>query len=58
MAAEISLTTSSKFSALIALCEGNAPVTGEFPAQGPVARSFEVFFDLHMNKRLGKQSRR
>ena len=37
------------------LC-GNSPVTGEFPAQRPVTRSFDVFFDLHMNKRKSKQS--
>ena len=30
---------------------------GEFPAQRPVARSFDVFFDLCLNKRLSKQSR-
>ena len=30
--------------------------TGEFPAQRPVTRSFDVFFDLHLNKRLSKQS--
>ena len=34
------------FSALLALCSGNSPVTGEFPAQRPVTRSFDVFFDL------------
>ena len=33
------------FSALLAFCEGNSPVTGEFPAQRPVTRSFDVFFD-------------
>ena len=43
------------FSALLALCAGNSPVTGEFPAQSPVTRCFDVFFDLRMNKRLGKQ---
>ena len=32
--------------------------TGEFPYQRPVARSFEVFFDLRLNKRFSKQSRR
>ena len=32
------------FSALLALCAGNSPVTGEFPAQRPVTRSFDVFF--------------
>ena len=43
------------FSALLALCAGNSPVTGEFPAQRPVTRSFDAFFDLHLNKRLSKQ---
>ena len=43
------------FSALLALCAGNSPVTGEFPAQRPVTRSFDVFFDLRLNKRLSKQ---
>ena len=37
--------------------EGNSPVPGEFPAQRPVTRSFDVFFDLRPNKRLSKQSR-
>ena len=44
------------FSALLALCAGNSPVTGEFPAQRPVTRSFDVFFDLRLNKQLSKQS--
>ena len=44
------------FSALLALCAGNLPVTGEFPAQRPVTRSFDVFFDMRLNKRLSKQS--
>ena len=42
------------FSALLALCAGNSPVAGEFPAQRPVTRSFDVFFDLRLNKRLSK----
>ena len=42
---------------LLALCAGNSPVTGEFPSQRPVTRSFDVFFDLRLNKRLSKQSR-
>ena len=42
------------FYALLALCAGNPPVTGEFPSQWPVARSFDVFFYLRLNKRLGK----
>ena len=29
---------------------------GEFPAQRPVTRSFDVFFNLSLNKRLSKQS--
>ena len=33
------------FSALLAICAGNSPVTGEFPAHRPVTRSFDVFFD-------------
>ena len=44
------------FSALLTICAGNSPVTGEFPAQRPETRSFDVFFDLHLNKRLSKQS--
>ena len=46
------------FSTLLFVCAGNSPVTGEFPSQRPVMRSFDVFFDLHLNKRLSKQSRR
>ena len=34
------------FSALLALCAGNSPVNGEFPAQRPVTRSFAAFCDL------------
>ena len=45
------------FSALLAIWAGNSPVAGEFPAQRPVTRSFDVFFDLRLNKRLSKQSR-
>ena len=45
------------FSALLAICAGNSPVSGEFPAQRPVTRSFDVFFDLHLIKRLSKHSR-
>ena len=39
------------------LC-GNSPVTGEFPSQRSVMQSFDVFFDLDLNKRSSKQSRR
>ena len=44
------------FSAQLAICAGNSPVPGEFPAQRPVTQSFDVFFDLRLNKRLSKQS--
>ena len=44
-------------SVLLALCLQNSPVTGEFASQRPVAQSFDVFFDLLLNKRLSKQSR-
>ena len=33
------------FSALLTICAGNSPVTGEFPAQMPVTRSFDPFFE-------------
>ena len=36
------------FSALLAHCEGNSPVTGEFPSQRPVTRSFDVFSDRRL----------
>ena len=41
---------------LLTLCAGNSPVTGKFPVQMPVTRSFDAFFGLHLNKRLSKQS--
>ena len=44
------------FPVLLALCAGNSPVTGEFPSQRPVTRSFDVFFDLRLNECLSKQS--
>ena len=42
------------FFALLAISAGNSPVSGEFPTQRPVSRSFDVFFDP-LNKRLSKQ---
>ena len=44
-------------SALLVIGAGSSPVTGEFPAQRPVTRSFDVFFDLRLNKRLSKQNK-
>ena len=51
-----SMMTSSNgtISALLAICAGNSPVTGEFPAQRPVTRNCDVIFDLCLNKRLSK----
>ena len=43
------------FSSLLAICAGNSQVTGEFPSQRPVTRSFDVFFDLRVNRRVRKQ---
>ena len=46
------------FSALLALCAGNSPTGGRLnPAQRPATRSFDVFFDMRLNKQLSKQSR-
>ena len=43
------------FSALLAICAENSPVPCEFTAERPVTRSFDVLFDLRLNKRLSKQ---
>ena len=43
--------------ALLSLYEGNPPVTGGFPSQRPVTRSFDVFL-MFSFQRLSKQSRR
>ena len=40
------------------LCKGNPPGTAWFSSQTPVTWSFDVFFDLRLDKRLNKQSRR
>ena len=44
------------FSALLAICAGNSPVTGEFPSQWPVTRNVDVFFDLRLNKPLSREA--
>ena len=44
--------------ALLALCAGNSLATSEFPSQKPATRNLGVLFDLCLNKRLCKQSRR
>ena len=45
------------FSALLFLCTENSRVTGEFPSERPVTRSFDAFFDLRLNKELSTQWR-
>ena len=52
----IMMTSSNgNISALLAICAGNSPLSGEFPAQRPVTRGSDVYFDLHLNKWLSKQ---
>ena len=52
----IMTSSNGNISALLAMYAWNTPVTGEFPAQRPITRSFDVFFDLRLNERLSKQS--
>ena len=44
------------FSALLAICAGNSPVTDEFPSQRPVTRGFDVSLICALNKWSSKQS--
>ena len=46
------------FSASLAFCVWNSPVTGDFPLQRPMTWSFDVFFDLRLNQQLSEQWRR
>ena len=39
----------------VSICWRHHENTGGFPSQRPVTCSFDVFFDLHLNKRLSKQ---
>ena len=52
----VTMMTSSNGIILLALCAGNLPLAGEFSPQRPVTRSFDVFFDLRLNKRLSKHA--
>ena len=45
------------FTPLLALCEWNSLVTGEFPSQSPVTQSFDALFHLRLNKQLSRPSR-
>ena len=58
ISSHVFMMTSSKgniFRVTGPLC-GEFTGPGEFPTQRPVTRSFDVFFDLRLNKRLSKQS--
>ena len=55
---DIMPSSNENISASLAPCVGNSPVTGEFPSQKSLTRSFYVFFELRLNKRLSKQTRR
>ena len=44
------------FSASMTFCAGNSLVTSEFPSQRPVTLSFDIFFDLRLNKRLNERT--
>ena len=50
------MSSNGNISALLALCARNSLVTGEFPIQRPVRQSFDISLDMHLNKRLSKQS--
>ena len=54
--ASVMTSSNGNISASLALYAWNSPVTGELPSQRPLTRSFDVFFDLRLNKRPGKQS--
>ena len=45
-------SSNGNISLLLVICAGNSTV----PAQRQVTRSFDVFFDLRLNKRFNKQS--
>ena len=53
----IMTSSNGNISALPAFREGNPPVNGGFPSQGPMTRSFDVLFEERLNKRLRKHSR-
>ena len=46
------------FSALLALCAENSPVTGEFPSQMPMTRIVDVSFICALNRRLSINKRK
>ena len=48
-------SSNGNISTLLALCQGNSPVTRVFTPQRPVMRSLDIFFDVRPNKRLSEQ---
>ena len=50
------MSSNGTICALLGIYAGTSPVNGEFRAQRQVTRSFYVFFDLRLDKRLSKQS--
>ena len=57
MSSVVMMTSSNEnISCLLAISAGNSPVTGKFPSQRPVTRTFDTVFDLQRNKRLSKWS--
>ena len=44
------------FSALLHLCEGNSPMTGENHSQRPVTPSFDIFVDLRLDKQFNSEA--
>ena len=51
-----SKTSCREASTLLSFCEGNPPVTSEFPSQRIRNEGFDVPFNVSLNKRLNKQS--
>ena len=49
------LNSTHKGQCNVAFCVGNSPVTRDFPSQRPMTRSFDIFFNLRLNKRLSEQ---
>ena len=52
------VTKWKRFSGYLPIVREIHRVTGEFHSQRPATRSFDVFVDLCLNKRLSKQARR
>ena len=49
-------SSNGNISVLLAFCARNSLVSGEFPSHMPETWSFDIFFDMGLNKRLSKHS--